>query len=131
MAASDHHGRGFVRWQDASTVTVDGQSTLKSDPRQVELGSDLPPIIKRTPQQRVESLTRRLLDHMEDSFKAFGEPRIPQELLDEIKTEYWKAGRGDEAHNVNIETVRAIAAKFLQEAEMKEKHGKKNPNRSR
>jgi hypothetical protein len=130
VAQASPDGKGFMRWDKASTITEDGVSYLKSDEQQVQFGFAPPPIVKRTPQQRVESLTKRLLAHMEETYAVYGEPRIPQELLDDIKQEYWKAGEPTKAQDVTVETLKTIATQMLQEAEMRQKYQKKNPNRS-
>jgi hypothetical protein len=67
------------------------------------LGQDLPPIVKRTPQQRIESLANRL----RDSDPAFIEP-----ILKELASEYWKAGMP-----VSTEDLRAVAASLLNQAD--------------
>jgi len=130
VARADADGKvGFVPWQKASTSGPVGQSRLKperSAPREFDFTP--PPIVKRTPQARVESLTQRLLQQVEDSIRVYGEPRLPEEVLREIQVEYWKAGT-PEKFNYNIENLKVIARKFLEEAEMKNKYAKKNPNR--
>jgi len=120
VARAEGDTRGIIPWHDASTVTTGGVSYLKGDPSKVEF-TPPEPVRKRTPQERVESLTRRLLDQMEQSMIAFGEVRIPTEILDEIRLEYAAAGKFKEASEVTVEQVRQVAAKYLQEAENKEK----------
>lgn len=131
VAKADQDGKGFLGWQKASTITENGVSYLKEEPSANTLGFSPPPIIKRTAQQRVESLTQRLLAHMEETYRVYGEPRIPADLLESIKGEYWKAGAPHLAEEVTVETLRAIAAQALNEAELRQKYEKKNPNRSK
>jgi hypothetical protein len=82
---------------------------------------DPPPIVKRTAQERVESLTKRLLQHIEDTYVRTGTPSIPQDLLDMIKAEYWAMGDPVKAEGVSAEAVRAIAAEFMKRAEREAK----------
>ena len=69
------------------------------------LGQDLPPIVKRTPEQRLDSLVARL--------KAGG-PETHEAILKEIAGEYWKRGMP-----VTAEALRTVAAHFLNRAERK------------
>ena len=66
---------------------------------------DLPPIEKRTTQQRIESLANRLA----------AVPEWEQQyILREIQGEYWKAGNA-----VAYEDLRAVAAALLNKTERK------------
>lgn len=57
-----------------------------------EVFGDLPPVVKRTPQQRVEALTKDLLDMAEKSYRECGEVRLPKSVMDDIGVELWKMG---------------------------------------
>lgn len=109
----------FEHWKQSSTRRNARGETVFVGPgqEQVEFDFKPPPIVKRTPQERVESLTRRLLQHIEDTYKTTGTPSIPQDLLDTIKAEYWRIGDPVKAEGVSAETVRAIATEFLKRAE--------------
>ena len=65
----------------------------------------LDPIVKRSPQERIESMAQRLM-------KA--DPAQNEQILKEIGEEYWKAGAP-----ITHEQLRAIAAHFLNRAERK------------
>jgi hypothetical protein len=67
--------------------------------------TDLPPITRRTPQQRIEAMVRRL--------KA-ASPLEIEPILREIKYEYWKAGTP-----VTEDALRTVASHFLNQAERK------------
>lgn len=108
----------FEHWKKSSTRRNARGETVFANPETSTVQFEAPPtIVKRTPQQRVDSLTRRLLDHIEESYKLTGTPSIPQELLDHIKAEYWKHGDPVKAEGVSVETVRAIATEFMKKAE--------------
>ena len=65
--------------------------------------SKLPPIVKRTYEQRIESFVKRLL----------GSPREQQEvLIRQVAAEYWKAGSP-----VSVDALRAVATHYLNQAE--------------
>ena len=72
---------------------------------QHELGKDLEPIVKRTPEERLNSLVSRL--------KA-AEPAHMASILQEIAGEYWKMGMP-----VSAEDLRTVAAHFLNRTERK------------
>jgi len=130
VARADADGKvGFVPWQKATTKGKAGKSELKPVSSEThEFAFTPPPILKRTPQQRVESLTLRLMQQVEESIRVYGEPRLPEDVLREIQVEYWKAGI-PEKFDYSIENLKVIARKFLQEAELKNKYERKNTNR--
>jgi hypothetical protein len=66
---------------------------------------DAPPIIKRTPEQRLDSMVQRLKD---------ADPAYNEFILKEIAGEYWKAGAP-----VSVDQLRTVAAHFLNRAERK------------
>ena len=76
-----------------------------------EVSWDVPPIVKRTPQQRLESLANSF---MEDVRKAGRIPGIDDAKTRELVGESWHSGRPFTA-----EDVRAAAATLLQQAETK------------
>jgi RNase P/RNase MRP subunit p29 len=73
---------------------------------EVEHTFEVPPIEKRTPQQRLESMTKRLLEN----------PQQHEAILQEIAGEYWKAGAP-----VTVDALRAVAAHFLNRADQRRK----------
>ena len=60
---------------------------------------DLPPIVKRSPNERVESMVKRLLT---------ATPESVEPMLTQIAGEYWKAGSP-----VTVDALRAVATHFL------------------
>lgn len=118
VAAAEDEARRLVHWKQATT---DREGRIKSAPEKVQFDFTPPPIVKRDPHDRVEALTKRLLDHMEATYVAYGEPNIPEELLDEIKREYALNGKINEAADVTVENIKAMAAAYLQEAENRSK----------
>ena len=75
---------------------------------------ELTPIVRRTPQQRVDSL---MLKWMEDMKKAGTVPGVDDAKVKEIVGAAWQAGRTE----ITEEVVRMVAAHFLQQAENKKK----------
>lgn len=73
---------------------------------------ELTPIVKRTPQQRIESLTLKMLEDVKRSGTI---PGADDETMRDLVGEYWKRGRTE----VTAEMVRAAAAKLLGMAEAK------------
>jgi hypothetical protein len=71
---------------------------------------ELAPIVKRTPQQRVDSL---MLKWIEDMKRAGTVPGVDDAKVKEIVGEAWKAGRTE----ITADVVRTVAAHFLTEAE--------------
>ena len=63
------------------------------------LGEDLPPIVKRTPEQRLDSMVNRL--------KA-ASPEHIEPILADIAGEYWKAGAP-----VSTDALRVVASHYL------------------
>jgi len=66
---------------------------------------DVPALVKRTPEQRLESMVQRLK-------KA--EPVYIESILRDISGEYWKAGAP-----VTVDTLRTVASHFLNRTERK------------
>jgi hypothetical protein len=64
------------------------------------------PILRRDPLARVESLTKRLVDAVNQN------PALFPMILKEIQGEYWKAGAP-----VSIEKLREAATTLIQQAE--------------
>ena len=75
---------------------------------------ELPPIVKRTPQQRLDSL---MLKWIEDMKQAGTVPGVDDEKVREIVGEAWKAGRTE----ITADVVRTVAAHFLNQAERQAK----------
>lgn len=71
---------------------------------------DLPPIVKRTPQQRVDSL---MLKFIGDCRKAGTVPGFSDERISAIVGEAWKTGRNE----ITAEVVRMVAQHFLEDAQ--------------
>ena len=74
----------------------------------------LDPIVKRTPQERVESLMQRFI---EDCLIAGTVPGLDDARISAIVGASWEAGRSQ----VTGEVIRSIAANLLQEAENRKK----------
>ena len=74
---------------------------------QHDMGADLPPIVKRTPEQRIDSMVTRLKS---------AHPASVEPILKEIAGEYWRAGMP-----VAVEDLRRVAAHFLNQAERRRK----------
>lgn len=121
VARAEEEARRLVHWKDATT---DREGRIKEESNQVEFDFTPPPIVKRDPLQRVESLTKRLLAHMEESYVAFGTPSIPDDILDEIKREYALNGKINEAADVSVENIKALCAAYLQAAERGQGQGR-------
>lgn len=119
FTAADLDGATRMRhWRESSTRSRRGQTVLTGQKRTpIEFEFKPQPIRKRTPQERVESLTRRLLDHLEETYKRTGTPELPADLLYQIKSEYWRVGDPVSASGVNVDTIRAIATKYMEMAE--------------
>jgi hypothetical protein len=66
---------------------------------------DLPPIVKRTPQERIESMVKRLMN---------AHPAEIEFILQDLQYEYWKAGAP-----VTVDALRTVATHFLNRAERK------------
>lgn len=64
---------------------------------------DLPPVVKRTPDQRINSMVKRLQS---------APPETVEPILKDIANEYWKAGAP-----VTVDALRAVASHFLNQAE--------------
>lgn len=71
-----------------------------------------PPIVKRTPQQRVQSLVNRW---WEECRKAGTVPGMSDEQVSAILGREWKTG----VTEITMDDVRRLAAHFLQDAENK------------
>jgi hypothetical protein len=105
-----------VPWQQASAaMRMDApdpaQRQLVSGSHQFD-PSELPPIVKRTPAQRVDSL---MLKWIEDMKAAGTIPGVDDAKVKEIVGEAWKSGRTE----ITAEIVRKVAAHFLADAENK------------
>jgi len=68
---------------------------------------DLPPVVKRTPEQRLDSMVARLRD---------APPESVEPILKRIAGEYWKAGSP-----VTVDALRAVASHFLNLTEGRKK----------
>lgn len=116
----------FVRWDQADTVPgrPAKRGGLRSDPfvgqaemeakLKADLEKDLPPIVKRTPQQRLEDMWQRLLHHALDAYRMTGEFTIHPDLLAMVQNEYWKRGQP-----VTQDVLKGLAGRLLLEAENK------------
>jgi hypothetical protein len=63
---------------------------------------DVPPIVKRTPEQRIQTMVQRIQK----------DPVLAEAMLKDIASEYWKAGAP-----VSVDQLRTVAAHFLNRAE--------------
>jgi hypothetical protein len=82
--------------------------------RQTAMFDPLPPIQKRTPADRVDSLMLKWIDDMK---RAGTIPGVDEEKVKEIVGAAFVAGRTE----ITAEVVRQVAAHFLQDAENKAK----------
>lgn len=69
---------------------------------------EAPPIVKRTTEERLDSMTKRLLA---------SRPEEQEYLLKQVASEYWKAGAP-----VTVDALRTAAAHYLNRAERKGKN---------
>ena len=104
----------FVPWRQASGGGAREEGHVVRGPRVYELGFDedpfpVDPIRRRTPQQRVESLTRKFL---EDCRRAGKVPGLSDEKVTELTANSWKRGQP-----FTGEHVRQVAASLLADAE--------------
>jgi hypothetical protein len=94
---------------DASQSVYDPQSKTKElrgfEASKVFKEEDLPPIVKRTPQERIESMTKRLMS---------AHPAEIEYILKDLQYEYWRAGAP-----VTVDALRTVATHFLNRAERK------------
>jgi hypothetical protein len=108
---------GYVnQWtQEAGTQVVPAsQSVFNLDAKQKQLREytethefDAPPVVKRTPNERVESMVARL---------KTASPETIEPILKEVASEYWKAGAP-----VTVDALRAVAAHYLNRTERRKK----------
>lgn len=101
---------------DINGVMVDphtGKVTLEQKPndlggqQKINVGQeDMPErVMKRTPQQRVDSLMEKVSRGIQQTGLAW----LPDNIIEEIRLEYkWQEGK-----NISAEMVRAILAKYL------------------
>lgn len=107
----------FIHWTKANRLTGDkdhkpGVYTPNFD-MVAELEKGLPPIQKRTPQQRVASLILKILSAAGENEGKLG---LTDAQLKEILGESWKAGMP-----LTMQDARRIAAHFLSAAEVESK----------
>ena len=81
------------------------QKRLRHHAEQVTFTDPPPPIIKRTPEQRLDSMVRRLQG---------ASPETLEPALRDIAREYWKAGAP-----VTVDALRAVASHYLNQTERK------------
>lgn len=96
-----------VRVVPASQSVYDLNSDRKQLRSYSEQGtfSDPPPVVKRTPAQRLDSMVARLKS---------ASPETLTPILNDIAGEYWKAGAP-----VTVDALRAVASHFLNRTERK------------
>lgn len=100
----------FVHWTKANRMTGDADHRpgvyVAKDDIVGEMERTLPPVLKRTPQQRVVSLLLKMLQAPD------GKLGLSDEQVKAIVGESWRSGKP-----LATEEVRRIAAHFLGEAE--------------
>lgn len=114
--------RGVTQWDQGQARRAnwtesmrDKQDRFRGDigePIPEDVFSDVPPIVKRTPQERVESLTKRLIRAHRSSDKV-----LVESLLGQIQTELFAMTGYKLGEQVAIEDIRALSAFFLNKAE--------------
>lgn len=110
VARADADGMlSFVHWTKANKP---GKVHAISDEVVEELRAGLPPITKRTPQERVESFMSRIMADMKESGTV---PGFSDENIRGIVGEAWKTGHTE----VTSEMVRRVAQHFMEDAEAK------------
>lgn len=104
----------LIHWTGSSSRDPGGQAgrvyAIKDGLE--KLKADLPPLIKRTPQQRVESFVLRILEQTMQSGQI---PGLDDEAIKGITQEAWRSGMP-----VTGEMVQRVVAHFLQDAERKQ-----------
>ena len=86
------------------------QTAYRSKETIKELFPTEKPRVKRTPQQRVDSMQK----HMQDDAQRGGFPGLSEEKVQELVRRAWKRGQP-----VSADDVRKVAAGMIQEAENK------------
>ncbi len=101
----------FHHWTKA-TNTAKGLKgkTYTQEGAVAAMQAELPPIVKRTPQERVDSLMLRFID---DCKRAGTVPGLDDVKVGFLVGEAWKSGRSE----VTGEMVRQVAQSFLDKAE--------------
>ena len=96
-----------VRVVPASQSVYDLNSRTKKLRQHAEQHTFAPldPVRKRTPEQRLESMVRRLVG---------ASPQTLEPILKQIAGEYWKQGAP-----VTVDALRAVASHYLNRAERK------------
>jgi hypothetical protein len=106
----------FVHWTQATSGRNPGELRRMRkyhNPRAMEqLTEGLEPIVKRTPQQRVDSLMLRFI---EECKRAGTVPGLQDPFITTIVGEAWKSGITE----ITAETVRRVAQSFLEKADRK------------
>lgn len=101
--------KGTVHYKDPRTVTAPGSTQLRYSLYTEDVNWGLAPIKRRSWQARVESLTRRLLGHLEQA-RASGVPdhQLPRSFFEALAGELWKEG-----HPVTVEMLEDKAKEIL------------------
>lgn len=132
---SEEDRAGFIgkvnQWMQATGVQVvdASQSVYDLDKKQKQLRDfgethvfeDLPPVVRRSPDQRVAAMARRLRTMFENPNATVVDPETGQTIthqqvieatLNEIKEAYWEAGMP-----VTDDQLRVVAAHYLNRSE--------------
>lgn len=103
----------LVKWQESAMRGGAGERPRERATVLSDAFGDLPPIVRRDPQERVNSLMLKWLD---ECLRTNSVPGVDSSKVKEILGEAWKVGMP-----ITAEDVRTIAAHFLQKAENKRK----------
>lgn len=106
----------FVLWKDASNAQADkgpvSGRTYTQAGAAAAMKAELPAIVKRTPQQRIDSLMKRWVDQCRASGTI---PGMTETEVNMVLGEGWRLGVSE----MTAEDVRRLAAKMLQDSETK------------
>lgn len=101
-----------VRWQDALT---DRDNRIKAQVVEVP-AFDLPAVRKRTHDERLKSMTDKLVEEAQRTKRLFGFTVLPGEIMEQIHGEMWRFGKP-----VTREELETYAKGQLEQAERRQK----------
>jgi len=105
---------GWVPVRKGSSVETAPGRRWRSEQVLEDLRQDIPPIVKRTPQQRIESLVQRFVD---DCVKHGTVPGLSDPMIQTIVGEAWRSG----TTQITGDHVRRVAQYFLEDALAKQR----------
>jgi hypothetical protein len=121
-AQSEQVFQGVTQWEKGRARRAEWQESMrdKQDRFREDIGvaipedafKDIPPIVKRTPQERLESLTKRLVRARKEGNQA-----VVETLLGQVQTELFAMTGYRLGEQIAMEDLRALSAIFLNRAE--------------